>query len=191
MYNAGPFQGRWTYSRLKTGMEPLQGEALGFMLRHDLKSISRMNEHIAMWLLVAAGLTLAACETILSNVLEKNAQGDELRKETMVGVPLPPGCPTLTTILPAEKTSVAVYYQEPTTTQAGNPLANLAYTTIYLSWPNAQPKAIRIWTNDAHGGALVTVRDIPVAAQELGLCVTATNWGRQESPPAPPTKPKP
>src|SRR6476661_5331981 len=132
MYHAGPFQGRWTYSRLKTGMEPLQGEALGFMLRHGLNWKSRMHGHIATWLLVAAGLTLAACETVLSNVLDKNAQGDELRKETMVGVPLPAGCPTLTTTLPAEKTSVAVYYQEPTTTQAGNPLANLAYTTIYL-----------------------------------------------------------
>ena len=62
-----------------------------------------MNGHIATWLLVAAGLTLAACETVLSNVLDKNAQGDELRKETMVGVPLPAGCPTLTTTLPAEK----------------------------------------------------------------------------------------
>ena len=150
-----------------------------------------MNEHIATWLLVAAGLTLVACGTVLSNVLEKNAQGDELRKETMVGVPIPPSCPTLTTTLPAEKTSITVYYQEPKTTQAGNPLANLAYTTIYLSWPNAQPKAIRIWTNDAHGGALVTVRDIPVTAQELGLCVTATNWARQESSPAPPLQPKP
>jgi hypothetical protein len=161
------------------------------MLRHDSNWKSRMNGHIATWLLVAAGLTLAACETTFSKVLEKNAQGDELRKETMVGVPLPPGCPTLTITLPAEKTSVAVYYQEPTTTQAGSPLANLAYTTLYLSWPNAQPKAIRIWTNDAHGGALVTVRDIPVVAQELGLCVTATNWRRQESPPALPTQPKP
>ena len=150
-----------------------------------------MNGHIATWLLVPAGLTLAACETVLSNVLDKNAQGDELRKETMVGVPLPAGCPTLTTTLPAEKTSVAVYYQEPTTTQAGNPLANLAYTTIYLSWPSAQPRAIRIWTNDAHGGALVTIRNIPVPAQELGLCVTATNWARKESAPASPTQAKP
>jgi len=31
-YNTGPFQGRWTYARLKTGMEALQGEALGFIL---------------------------------------------------------------------------------------------------------------------------------------------------------------
>jgi len=135
-------------------------------------------------------MALTACE-MGQMLLQKNAQGDELRKETTVGVPLPSGCPTLTTSLPAGQSGLTVSYQEPTTSQAGDPLANLAYTTIYLSWPKAQTKAIRIWTNDAHGGALVTIRDIPVPAQELGLCVTATNWARQESPPAAPTQPKP
>jgi len=149
-----------------------------------------MNRHYAPWLLLAATMALTACE-MGQMLLEKNAQGDELQKETTIGVPLPPGCPTFTTSLPAGQSGLTVSYQEPTTSQAGDLLANLAHTTIYLSWPNAQTKAIRIWTNDAHGGALVTVRDIPVPAQELGLCVTATNWARQESPPAPPPQPKP
>ena len=149
-----------------------------------------MNIHAATCILLAATMALTACETG-QMLLEKNAQGAELRKETTVGVPLPPGCPTLTTSLPAGQFGLTVSYQEPTTSQTGDPLANLAYTTIYLSWPKAQTKAIRIWTNDAHGGALVTIRDIPVPAQELGLCVTATNWTRQESPPTPPTQPKP
>lgn len=135
-------------------------------------------------------MALAACETG-PMLLEKNAQDDELRKETTVDVPLPPGCPTLTTALPAGKATLTVSYQEPTTNQSGALLTDLAYTTIYLSSPKAQTKAIRIWTNDAHGGALVAIRDIPVPAQELGLCVTTTNWARKESPPAPPTQPKP
>ena len=149
-----------------------------------------MNRHSATWLLLAAGMALTACETG-QMLLEKNAQGDELRKETTVGVPLPPGCPTLTTSLPAGKTGLTVSYQEPTTSQNGAPLANLAYTTIYLSWPKAQTKAIRVWTNDAHGGALVTIRNVSAPSPEFGICVTATNWARQESPPAPPTQPKP
>ena len=143
-----------------------------------------------MGLLVAAGLTLAACETLSPNVLEKSARG-ELRNETTVGVPLPPDCPTLTTSLPAEKTSITVSYQEPTTNQDQAPLTDLAYTTIYVSSSKSPPQAIRVWTNDAHGGALVTIRDIPVPAQELGVCVTATNWARKESLLASPTKPKP
>jgi hypothetical protein len=143
-----------------------------------------MNRHFATWVLLAAGMALTACETVSSRVLEKNAQGDELRKETTASVSLPPGCPTLTTSLPLGKANVTVSYQEPTTNQNGAPLTNLLYTTIYLSSPNTQAKAIHVWTNDAHGGALVTIRDIPVPAQELGLCVTATNWAREESGPA-------
>ncbi len=150
-----------------------------------------MNRHFATCLLLAAGMALTACETVSPKVLEKNALSSELRNETTVGVPLPTGCPTLTTSLPPEKTTVTVSYQEPTTSQNGAPLTELAYTTLYLSWPKAQTKAIRMWTNDAHGGALVTIRDIPVPAQELGLCVTATNWGRKESGPAPLTQAKP
>jgi hypothetical protein len=135
-------------------------------------------------------MALTACETG-QMLLEKNARGDELQKETTTGVPLPHGCPTLNASLPSGQSSLAVSYQEPTTSQAGGPLDNLAYTTIYLSWPKAQTIAIRIWTNNAHGGALVTIRDIPIYARELGLCATATNWARQESPPALPTQPTP
>jgi hypothetical protein len=149
-----------------------------------------MNKHLTTYLLLAATMALAACETG-QMLLEKNAQGEELRKETTVDVPLPPGCPTLTTSLTAGKTTLTVSYQEPTTNQSGALLTDLAYTTIYLSSRNAQTQAIRIWTNEAHGGALVAIRDIPVPAQELVLCVTATNWARKESPPAPPTQPKP
>lgn len=149
-----------------------------------------MNKHFATCLLLAATMALAACETG-QMILQKNAQGEELRKETTVEVPLPPGCPTLTTSLPSGKATLTVSYQEPTTNQNGAPLTDLGYTTIYLSSPKAQTKALRIWTNDAHGGALVTISDIPIPAQELGLCVTATNWARKESSPALPTQSTP
>jgi len=142
-----------------------------------------MNRHILTGLLFAAGLSFSACETMQSNALDKSALSQELRKETMSDVPLPSGCPTLTTSLPAGQTSVTVSYREPATDQTGAPLADLAYTTIYLSGRQTKTKAFRIWTNDAHGGALVTIRDIPVVDQEFGLCVTATNWARKESPP--------
>jgi hypothetical protein len=84
-----------------------------------------------------------------------------------------------------------VSYQEPTTNQNGVPLTELGYTTIYVSSPKGPAQAIHVWTNDAHGGALVTIHDVPVPAQEVGICVTATNWARKESLPAVPTKPKP
>lgn len=135
-------------------------------------------------LVLAAGLALAGCETVELNVIEKNAQGDELRKETVAGVALPAGCPTFTKILPPGKSSVTVSYREPTTNQDGAPLTSLAYTTIYLTSAKEQPKAIRVWTNDPHGGAAVTIHDLPVPAQEIGLCVTATNWARKESAPS-------
>jgi len=149
-----------------------------------------MSRHFATCLLLSATMALAACGTG-QRLLEKNAQGDELRNETTVDVPLPPGCQTLTTSLPAGKTTLTVSYLEPTTNQNGALLTELAFTTIYLSLPEAQTKAIRIWTNNAHGGAFVTIRGIPVPVQELGLCVTATNWARKESLPALPTQQKP
>lgn len=149
-----------------------------------------MNAPATTWLLLVATMALTACETG-PMLLEKNALGTELQKETTAGSPLPHDCPTLNTSLPAGQSSLTVSYQEPTTSQAGDPLDNLAYTTIYLSWPKAQAIAIRIWTNDAHGGARVTIHNIPIYARELGLCATATNWARQESPPALPTQPKP
>jgi hypothetical protein len=150
-----------------------------------------MNGHVATWLLIAGGLTLSACETLSQNVLEKNALSSELRNETTSVATLPPGCPPVTTTLPAGKTKVTVSYQEPTTNQNGVPLTELGYTTIYVSSPKGPAQAIHVWTNDAHGGALVTIHDVPVPAQEVGICVTATNWARKESTPALPTQPKP
>ena len=141
-------------------------------------------------LLLTATMALTACETGQMH-LEKNAQSDELRKETTVGVPLPPGCPTHTRALPAGQTHLTVSYQEPNVDEHNVPLKDLAYTTIYVSAPHKTAQAIRIWTNDPHGGALVTIHNVPAPAQELGLCVTATNWARQESEPAPPTQPIP
>ncbi|HEU4684796.1 MAG TPA: hypothetical protein VFS39_09880 [Nitrospira sp.] len=132
--------------------------------------------------LIGTACTLG-CQTVSQHVLEKSAQTDELRKETETGVPLPPGCPVLRTALPPGKKTITLSYREPSVDQQGMPLKDLAYTTIYLRFPQGETKAIRVWTNDASGGALVTVRDIPVPAQEVGLCVTASNWARKESPP--------
>ena len=149
-----------------------------------------MNRHFATWLLLAAGMALTACETG-QLLLEKNAQGDELRKETTIGVTLPAGCPTVTVSLPAGQNGLTVTYREPSTNGTGSPLTNLLYTTIYIGMPNGQTQAIRIWTNDPRGGATVTIRNVVPPAPEVRLCVTATNWARQESPPAPPIPPKP
>ena len=123
--------------------------------------------------------------------LEKNAQSEELRKETTEGVPPPPGCPTYTRGFPAGQTHLTVSYQEPTTDENNVPLKDLAYTTIYVSAPHSTAQAIRVWTNDPHGGALVTIHDILAPAQKVEFCVTATNWARKESAPALPTQPKP
>jgi hypothetical protein len=155
----------------------------------DLEAIG-MNPYSATGLLLVATMALTACETG-QRLLEKNAQSDELRKETTVGVPLPPGCPTHTKSLPTGQTHLTVSYQEPTADVNNAPLKDLAYTTIYVNAPNSSAQAIRIWTNNPHGGALVTIHDVPAPAQELGLCVTATNWARKESVPAPPTQPTP
>ncbi len=141
-------------------------------------------------LLLVAPMALAGCETGRA-LLEKNAQSDELRKETTVGVPLPPGCPTHTRTLPSGQTHLTVSYQEPTVDENNVPLKDLAYTTIYVNALQSAAQAIRIWTNDPHGGALVTIHNVPTPAQEVGLCVTATNWARKESVPAPPAQPTP
>jgi len=141
-----------------------------------------MKRYASKLVLFVVGLTLAACQNGLSRVLEKSAQSDELRKETTVGAELPAGCPTIT--IPTGRTSIVVSYQEPTTDQKGRLLTELGYTTIYLNSPDAKTTAIRVWTNDAHGGARVTIRDVAVTAQEQGVCVTATNWARKESGPA-------
>ena len=156
---------------------------------------SQTTFHLAKWPILAVALMLGACETMDvgagSKRLDKNALSEELKKETYTGVSIPPDCSTLTTSLPPGKASVTVSYQEPTTNQKGIRLTELAYTTIYTSSSDGQTQAIHIWTNDAHGGAFVTVHNIPVTTQKLGFCVTATNWSRKESPPALPNKPKP
>ena len=63
-------------------------------------------------------------------------------------------------------------------------MQKLAYTTIYVSSPNSPSQAIRVWTNDAHGGALVKVYNIAIPGQEVGLCFTYSNWDRKETLPA-------
>jgi len=141
-------------------------------------------------LLLTATMALAGCQTGQA-LPGKSAQSDELRKETTVGVPLPPGCPTHTRALPAGQTHLTVSYQEPTVDEHNVLLKDLAYTTIYVSAPHRTAQAIRIWTDDPHGGAPVRILNVPASAQEVGLCVTATNWARKESVPAPPAPPKP
>ena len=141
-------------------------------------------------LLLTATMALAGCAAG-QTLVGKNAQSEELRKETTVGVPLPPGCPTHTRALPAGQTHLTVSYQEPNVDENNVPLKDLAYTTIYVSAPHSTAQAIRVWTNDAHGGALVTIHNVPAPAQEVALCVTATNWARKESAPAPLTQPTP
>ncbi len=125
-------------------------------------------------------LTSAGCETE-QLILQKSALTTELRKETTTGMALPAGCPTLIKSLPATQTSLTVSYLEPTKSQNGVVLTDLAYTTIYLNAKGAPTTAIRVWTNDPHGGAQVTISNIPVATSEIGLCVTATNWAGKES----------
>jgi hypothetical protein len=141
-------------------------------------------------LLLTATMALAGCAAGQA-LLGKNAQSEELRKETTVGVPLPPGCPTHTRTLPAGQTHLTVSYQEPNVDENNVPLKDLAYTTIYVSAPHSTAQAIRVWTDDSRGGALVTIHNVPAPAQEVALCVTATNWARQESAPAPPSQPTP
>jgi len=133
---------------------------------------------------LALGLLSAGCQTLDSNVIEKNVSSEELRKETTLDPVLPSGCPSVTMSLPEGRNKMAVSYREPTQDQNGVPLTTLAFTTLYVSSAPSKTAAFRIWTNDARGGALVTVRDVPVADREAGICVTATNWARKESGPA-------
>ena len=145
-------------------------------------------------LLLTAAMALAGCGAGAGpgqTLLGKDAQSEELRKETTVGVPFPPGCPTHTRALPAGQTHLTVSYQEPHVDENNVPLKDLAYTTIYVSAPDSTAQAIRVWTNDPRGGALVTIHNVPASAQDVALCVTATNRARKESVPAPPTQPTP
>ncbi|HKO32040.1 MAG TPA: hypothetical protein VJU54_12940 [Nitrospiraceae bacterium] len=136
------------------------------------------------WLLLIPAFVLSACETVqTARVLEKDAQSDEVRKETLSGVPLPPGCSQTSLTKPTGKKDLTISYQEPTTDEKGAPLNELAYTTVYLSSGEDSAQAIRVWTNDPHGGAKVTIHHVVPPAEKFSLCVTATNWSRVESPP--------
>lgn len=142
-----------------------------------------MSIHVAKWLLFVAGVAVAACQTG-PLVITKSAQSDELQKETTVGVELPAGCPRLTKVLPAGKTTFNVDYREPETNQSGN-FANLAYTTIYVRSSDGQTKAIRILSDNPHGGAFVKVVDIPLSGSKIELCITGTNRYGKEGQPGP------
>jgi len=138
-------------------------------------------------LLFPAALSLVACQTLetglSARVLEKDAQGDELRRETTLGVALPPGCSAISLSKPTERKDITVSYQEPTTDEKGVHLKELAFTTIYLSSGEGSSQAIRVWTNDPQGGAKVTIHHVVPPADNFALCVTATNWARNESTP--------
>lgn len=142
-----------------------------------------MKVRAAKWLLLAVGVAIGACETASPMIIAKNGQGNDLRISRIDGMPLPSGCPKITESLPTGKTSIAVSYSEPTNRQDGLALYDLDYTTVYVSSPNVATIAIRVWSNDARGGAHVTIREIPVVGPEVGICVTATDSRGNESAP--------
>ena len=152
-----------------------------------------MNAYLFRLLLLFPAFSLVACQTlqtVSALVLEKDAQSDELRKETTLGVPLPSGCSQIILSHPAMKKDLTVSYQEPTVDEKGVLLKELAFTTIYLSSAEGSGQAIRVWTNDAHGGAKVTIHHVVPPADKFALCVTATNWaGIESSPTTRPNRP--
>ena len=123
--------------------------------------------------------------------LKKTPRVTNCEKRQQSGCPFPPAARLIPRALPAGQTHLTVSYHEPTADENNAPLKDLAYTTIYVAALHSAAQAIRVWTNDPHGGALVTIHNVPAPAQEVGLCVTATNWARKESVPAPPTQPTP
>jgi hypothetical protein len=149
--------------------------------------------HLVGWPLLVVPLTLGACRNIDSGVKlhATDALGHDLRNRTTVGVTLPAGCSTVAASLPAGKNGFTLTYLEPSTNATGSPLTNLLLTSIYIGTPNGQSQVTRIWTNDSRGGGTVTIQNVVPPAPEFRLCVTATNLAGQESPPAPPTQPKP
>ena len=143
-----------------------------------------MNGNPFRWLLLIPALLFCACQSIpTARVLEKDAQSDEVRKETLSGVPLPPGCSQMSLSKPTGKKDLTISYQEPTTDEKGAPLNELAFTTVYLSSGEDSVQAIRVWTNDPQGGAKVTIHHVVPPADKFSVCVTATNWSSVESPP--------
>ena len=137
---------------------------------------------LAGWLLILAGVWLAACDKQPS-LVERVVQGDELRNATTPAATLPAGCSTLTISIPAGKKDVTISYQEPTADQTGSPLTNLSHTTIYLGAANSQGQSIRIQAADPRGGAYIKIHHVVPPAQEFRLCATATNRAGKESIP--------
>ena len=142
-----------------------------------------MKMRSANWLLLAVGVAAVACETASSTIIAKNAQGKDLQVSRIDGLPLPSGCPKITKSIPGGETTITVSYSEPVGRQDGTALLDLAYTTVYVSSPNGKTMAIRAWSDNAGGGADVTITEIPVVGPEVGVCVTATNWRGNESMP--------
>lgn len=139
-----------------------------------------MKAYLTQWLLFAVGISFAACSPY-SKTIAKDAQGNDLRKEVVNRVALPPGCPMLPWSIPPEKGSFNMAYDEPSTNFDGSPLSDLAYTTIYVISSDGKTTAIRVLANDSHGGTHVVVRNIPVRGRETKVCVTATDTHRNES----------
>jgi hypothetical protein len=142
-----------------------------------------MKIQIAKYIVLVIATTVAACSTTENQrpvKITKQAQSDEVRSATLVGVAFPPDCKSIPRTFPAGKTTFNVSYREPGSDQNGKS-AKLAYTTIYLRSPNGLTRAIRIQSKDPEGGAYVQVLDIPLSGSELELCVTATNLFGKES----------
>ncbi|HJT22025.1 MAG TPA: hypothetical protein VJ746_16230 [Nitrospira sp.] len=149
-----------------------------------------MNGPVMRGFLFAAGLALVGCNgTALSAghssryAINKSAASTELKNETTTVAKLPEGCLATKPNLPPGRATMIVSYREPKVNYDDVP-QRLGFTTIYLASDTMKPTAIRVWTNDSHGDSPVTIRDVAVPGLEFNLCVTATNWGLKESPPA-------
>ncbi|MGQ0809952.1 MAG: hypothetical protein ACT4OO_01840 [Nitrospiraceae bacterium] len=98
----------------------------------------------------------------------------------------PESCHTSTELhVSAAKPTVTVSYQEPTTNSDGTTLQDLAYTTIYFGPPAGPVHMIQVWASDVAGGGQVTIQNLSVPVQPnqqtwLRICVTATDWSKNE-----------
>ncbi|MCA9470802.1 MAG: hypothetical protein MRJ96_00510 [Nitrospirales bacterium] len=96
----------------------------------------------------------------------------------------PPCQTTLTTTVTATAPSVTISYVEPTTQANGNPLKNLAKTTIYHNNGDGYKKTKDVPASSPEGGGTVTetlsFTIAPGKSIETTICVTATNSSGQE-----------
>jgi hypothetical protein len=87
-------------------------------------------------------------------------------------------------MVPSQKSVVAISYEEPTTTADGQPLTNLAKTTIYYDLGKGLVKYKEIVASDSNGGGKVTEKiNLPEKNEEsvnVTICVTATNTHGRE-----------